>query len=355
MSDRRLIDLDELRELAHAQVRSLAPHIFPNGREECGYWRVGSIAGEPGQSLAINLEGPKRGLWTDFSAPEKTPERAGNMIQLVARVRYGGKIADAVKFLMSYLGLDHLDPERIATVKAQARKAAQDNATEAARRAEHRRRAAMNLYLQGTPIAGTPAERYLIRRGIDLRAAGLAAPGSLKYHPEVWNTEAKRKLPCLLAAVVDLEGRHIATHRTWIRHDGAGKAPLAEPKKALGSYAGGFIPLWKGAHKCSMKALPPGTRIHCSEGIEDGLTAALARPSIRAIAAISLSNIGGLRLPDGCPLVILAQRDEPGSPAVAALESGIARQQETGRAVLLAYPPADMDVKDINELATIDD
>jgi ABC-type cobalamin/Fe3+-siderophores transport system ATPase subunit len=50
--------------------------------------------------------------------------------------------------------------------------------------------------------------------------------------------------------VVNLEGRHIATHRTYLQPNGNGKATLLEAKKAIGKYQGGFIPLWKGEHDC---------------------------------------------------------------------------------------------------------
>lgn len=347
---RVLIEPRDLEQMLRGQAETLARHLLPNGVVECGYFQVGSVAGEKGQSLKLNLSGGLRGVWTDFSASKGTNEYSGDMLKLIAVVKFGGRLSDAISWAISWLGLDGLDPARLATEKAIARKAAVKADEDREAQAEKKRRQAFNLYLSGDAIPGTPAERYLIGRGIDLRAHGLPAPGALKYqHDKVWNAEVKRKLPCMVAAVVNLEGRHIATHRTWIKPDGSGKADLLEPKKALGRYQGGFIPLWKGEHKCGMADLPAGTPILCSEGIEDGLTAAIARPHLRIIAAISLSNIGGLVLPPDCPLIILAQRDPPGSKAADSLEAAIARQQEKGREVRLAFPPDG--VKDINDLA----
>ena len=347
---RVLIEPRDLEQMLRGQAETLARHLLPNGVVECGYFQVGSVAGEKGQSLKLNLDGGLRGVWTDFSASKGTNEYSGDMLKLIAVTKFGGRLSDAITWAISWLGLDGLDPARLATEKATARKAAKQADEDQAAAAEKRRRQALNLYLSGDAIPGTPAERYLIGRGIDLRAQGLPAPGCLKYqHDKVWNAEVREKLPCMVAAVVNIEGRHIATHRTWIKADGSGKADLLEPKKALGKYQGGFIPLWKGEHKVSMGDLPAGTPILCSEGIEDGLTAAIARPKLRVIAAISLSNIGGLILPPDCPLIILAQRDPPGSKAADSLEAAIARQQERGREVRLAFPPDG--VKDINDLA----
>jgi hypothetical protein len=348
-----VVSIDELRDMLAERVHSLARMLLPNGRKEHGFWRTGNVADDPGQSLAVNLDGPRRGLWTDFSAPKGAADHAGNMLQLVALVKFSGDVGKACQWARSWLGIDDLDPARLATERARVAAAVRERDAQAEEDAERRRRAALQLYLSGRPIAQSPVEAYLKGRGIDLRALG-HAPNCLAWHPEVWNVEARRKLPCMLAAVVDLDGRHVATHRTWIAPDGAGgwrKADLEQPKKALGAFGGGFIPLWKGSCRRSMAQLTPGTRVHVSEGIEDGLTIACARPELRIIAAISLGNIGAIRLPEQAgPLVIIGQRDAPGSKAIDALESAIARQQETGREVLLALPP--IGVKDVNELLT---
>jgi hypothetical protein len=344
---RNVIDIDELKELANGQVRAIVMHLLPNGRENCGYWECGSIEGEKGQSLKINLNGALRGMWTDFSAPKGTKERAGNILQLIAAVRFGHDIGKACQWARSWLGLDHLDPSRLATEKAKARRQAKRNLEDAAAKAEKNRRRALQLYLSAERLPGTLAETYLISRGIDLRAAELAAPGSLKFQAACYCAETQSKLPAMVAAVVNLEGRHIATHRTYLAADGKGKATLVEAKKALGKYQAGFIPLWKGEHDCPMGELPPGTPIYVSEGIEDGLSVALAKPSLRVIAAISLSNLGALELPQSCPIYILGQRDEK-MRALEAFASAVERLQEKGHEVFLIYPP--QGVKDYNDL-----
>jgi hypothetical protein len=179
----------------------------------------------------------------------------------------------------------------------------------------------------------------------------MAAPGSLKFQAQCYCAETQSKIPAMIAAVVNLEGRHIATHRTFLRADGKGKATVLEAKKAIGKYRGGFIPLWKGEHDCAMGDLPPGTPIYVSEGIEDGLSVALADRSLRVIAAISLSNLGALELPPTCPIYILGQRDEK-MQAIESFSAAVAKLQEKGHQVFLIYPP--QGVKDYNELLTSD-
>jgi hypothetical protein len=343
------LSIDEIKEIANGQCRQIVMHLLPNGRENCGYWETSSIEDikTGNYSLKVNLSGASRGQWTDFGAPKGTKERAGNILQLIAAVKFGHNIVDALKWARSWCGLDNLDPSRLATERAKARKAAKANIEAAAEKAENNRRRALQLYLSAEPLPGTLAENYLISRGIDLRAAGMAAPGSLKFKAECFCAETQSKLPAMVAAVVNLEGRHIATHRTYLRADGKGKASVLEAKKALGKYQSGFIPLWKGDRDCPMGELPPGTPVYVSEGIEDGLSVALARPSLRVIAAISLSNLGALELPPQCPIHILGQRDEK-MRAIEAFASAVAKLQGKGHDVFLIYPP--QGVKDYNEL-----
>lgn len=341
------ISIDELRELANAKVLEICSEILPNGQNNCGYWEVGSIGGERGQSMKVNLRGATQGLWCDFSAPKGTPEYSGTLIDLVAQVKFGGRVGDACSWLRSWLGLDHLDPQRLATEKGKARKAAERAEGDARKKAEQNRRKAHGLYLEAVPYPDTIVETYLIGRGLDFRKAELKAPGVLRFHPQVYCAETGGKLPAMVAAIHNLEGLHLGTHRTWLQPNGKGKATLVEPKKSIGKYQGGFIHLWKGEHRCPVRELPAGVPIYVSEGIEDGLSAALAKPSARVIAGISLSNIGSLILPTANPIHILGQRDEK-DQAVAAFERAVARLQERGHKVFLIYPPKG--VKDYNDL-----
>lgn len=340
------IGIDELKELANAQVLAIVRELLPNGREDCGHWSVGSIEGDPGDSLKVNLRGATVGLWTDFAAPVGAPDRAGNILQLIAAVRFGHNFGDACSWARSFLGLDHLDPARLAAEKARASRAATRSAEQAQEKAERNRRKAHELYLNALPIGGTPVETYLISRALDFRAAELELPTALRFRQNVYCAEVRGELPAMVAPIVGLDGRHRGTHRTWLNADGTGKALLLEAKKSLGRFQGGFIPLWKGEHQCSMGKLPPGTPIYVSEGIEDALSAVLAKPSIRCIAAVSLSNIGSLELPEHCPIHLLAQRDEK-QQAIDAFEASVGRLQDRGHQVFLIWPPAG--AKDYNE------
>ena len=152
----------------------------------------------------------------------------------------------------------------------------------------------------------------------------------------------------MVACCLLLSGEHVATHRTWLTPDGSGKAGADQlgldgrgkpnkAKKVLGLYEGAHIPIWKGAHRQTLRDIPAGTDVYASEGIEDGVTAACADPAKRVVCFIALSNLMHLQLPPQMgKLIVLAQNDPPGSSAAKALARGIAAQRAAGRTVLIA-------------------
>lgn len=362
-----LISIGELARMLDQHAASLAPELLPNGRREGVFWRTSNVSDVPtgSYSLAVNLSGPRIGMWTDFGAAKGAADRSGDMLTLVAVTRFGGNRGDACKFARRYLGIDSgEDPWTIATRKAEVTRIQKNADEEAKRKAEHMRRLALAMYLdpRAVPIEDTPAELYLAGRGIDLslleRDGQARSPRSLKFHPAVLNKEMGRDLPCLIAAVVDMDGNHIATHRTWIEPAPGGlwrKAQLENAKMCLGSFHHGFIPLWKGSSDKPLPRMPIEMPIAMSEGIEDGLTVACAVPELRVIAAVTLGNMAAIDLPrapegeSAGALTIIGQRDKPGSQADRALHSAIRHHQKAGREVRLALPPEG--VKDANDLA----
>lgn len=358
----RLAEVQVISARLRDHARQIAMDLLPNGHEEAGkYWRVGSIAGEPGQSLCIDISGPSRGRFFDFNPGHGDPEQ-GDMLDLVRLVRFGGRMADAMAWARSWLGLDGLDPNRLASEQANVQRRARAAEAEARKKAERMVRHARALFMPQAgcvPIVDTPAEYYLAARGIDLACLEVDGqrytPRAIAFHPAVLCTELgkDRHLPAMIARIINQAGEHIGTHRTWLVQDSAGnwgKAPLANPKKVLGDFAGGYIPLWKGACRKTLQAIDDGVDVLLSEGIEDGLSAACARPDKRVIAGVSLSNFGNLPIPPrpNGRLVILKQNDPDGSPAAHALDRAIAKQQERGVTVAIAEPP--QGYKDMNDM-----
>ena len=179
-----------------------------------------------------------------------------------------------------------------------------DPATLAQRDAEKRQEAAKRaaqaraIWQEAVPIRGTIAETYLRGRGITC-----ALPDTLRFHREAWHGPTARRLPALVARVDG--GAGFAVHRTWLRADGTGKAPVDPPKAMLGACAGGAVRL-----ACGQDALA------VAEGIETALSL-LCGPltgSVAVWAALSTSGMACLRLA-AAPgkLIVATDRDDRGA------------------------------------------
>lgn len=346
------ISVREIELQARLRAEQIGRDCLPGAIKDGNYLKAGSIGGERGGSLVLNLTGSNRGMWRDWSANQQ-----GDMIGLVELTKFGGNRGEAVQYLKSVLGLDDLDPGRLQQVRAEAAQADARLEADAAREAEAKKRGARALWLNApTELGGTPPARYLEARGIDAGVLG-DWPGALRYHAEVWNRDAGVKLPAMVSQMILPTGEHVATHRTWlgrdpltrdwVKADAAGlSVPRGAAKKVLGKSRGAFVPLRKGASRQAMGRMRRPETMYVTEGIEDGLTVAMCKPEARVIAAYSLGNLGAIEFPPAIETIVLvADRDE-GDAERAALERAISRQQARGHRVQLVLPPPGF--KDVN-------
>lgn len=358
------LDVATIARRLNARAADLAPWLLPNGRRSAcrRYWETNSLADSPsaggGRSLKVELGGRHQGLWRDHANGEH-----GDMIDLATHRRFGGDKGAAVQWAKSELGLDTLDPARVAQVAFQERERAEADDEAARREAEAKVRGARSLWLSGVGIADTPAARYLEGRGIDpARLPDGKWPGSLRFHEEVWNADAGAKLPAMLATMVAPGGAQMATHRTWLGRERTGRlcrerwvkadaadlgVPRGNAKKVIGKSGGAFVPIAKGASGVSLGQLRAAETVYVTEGIEDALCVAMVRPAFRVIAAYSLGNLGAIVFPRLIERVVLVADRDGKAQAVDALERAIARQQARGVHVQLVMPP--VGVKDVND------
>jgi putative DNA primase/helicase len=203
-----------------------------------------------------------------------------------------------------------------------------ESAAERRRREEETRRYLLSVWRGSLPICGTPGEHYLRNRGI----TG-ALPPSLRYHPGLKHTDTGLVLPCMVAAVQAPDRSISGLHRTFLRSDGADKAPVSRPKKMLGKVAGGAVRL----------AAAEG-ELAIGEGIETCLSFQRAS-GIATWAALSTSGMTAIVLPAllAATVYLLVDLDPAGEQAAHAAAERLARE---GRAVKLARPVAGKDFND---------
>lgn len=75
-------DKDEVRNRLLDQLEAVLMYLFPRGKRQGTRFVVGNVQGDAGDSLVIELEGPKRGVWIDFATGE-----SGDVLALWAAVR----------------------------------------------------------------------------------------------------------------------------------------------------------------------------------------------------------------------------------------------------------------------------
>lgn len=337
-----LTDIRDLVRMLAARAPELARELLPAGRRDGDEWRVGSLAGEPGRSLAVRLSGARAGVWCDFASGE-----AGDALDLVAAVQFGGDKRQAVAWARRWLGLeataDPADAERRRRLTERALARSAEPEDDAVRRQRHG--AAMRMWLSAAPrIAGTPVDAYLRGRAIDLGRLG-RQPRALRFHPALHCLDAGGcRLPAMVALIVDGQGVPIGVHRTWLDQDPRDgcwrKAPVEHAKKIYGQMRGGMIRLWRGASGRPLAEAPDGDTVAIAEGIEDALTVALECPEWRVLAAVSAHNLPNLVLPRSiAEVVLVGQRDGENPGVRRAREAALDRWLREGRAVREALPP----------------
>lgn len=357
---RVVVEVSEIARMLGGSIHQLAAELLPAGVRDGQEWRVGSVAGEAGRSMAVRLTGPKAGTWCDFGGPES---HRGDALDLVAQVHFAGNKTQAIRWARVWLGLDKLDIGDFETRRAEVKRREKT----AERDEEGRRLSAMRLFLDApASVAGTPVAAYLAGRGLDLAQLG-RQPGALRYHAQtpcgpLSQPGSLARVPAMVAAVSNAAGDHIATHRTFLEPDGRGgwrkHSGIPKAKLVLGKYAGGTIRLWRGKSNKPLADAPDGDTVAICEGIEDGLTVAISCPDWRVLAAVSISNFANIELPPQVlDLVLIADRDGENSQALAARDAALHRWRIEGRRVRVALPPEGF--KDFNdwwraELRTVD-
>lgn len=187
---------------------------------------------------------------------------------------------------------------------------------------------ARRIWDTAQPVAGTLVERYLSARAItERRLVDVRFARTLAHR-------SGQAAPAMIAAIRDASQRLIGVHRTWLRMDGGGKAPLEPAKAMLGRAMGGSVLLREG----------DGSLV-VAEGVETALSLACAAPEARIFAALSAANLPALPLPSRPgEMIIGADGDPPGRTAALTLAD---RAATLGWRVRILQAPDGLDWSDV--------
>jgi Toprim domain len=287
------ISASELARRLARQAQAVCRHYLRAGHKEGRYWLVGDARGTPGRSLYVRLSGPEfgkgaAGKWTDAATNEH-----GDLLDLIGLNCGLTSVRSAMDEARAFLSLPV--PPVPSPPHLQSSPSPRES-SESARR----------LFAMSKPIAGTVADVYLRRRGIDPMIADVSA---LRFHPRCYYRDGDRAptrtFPALIAAVTDGEGRITGVHRTWLDPEHAGeKAPVGSPRRAMGDLLGSGVRF----------GVPPQDAlpvVAAGEGLETMMSLRIAMPVLPMIAGLSANHLAAILLPSSLRRLYIAVDADP--------------------------------------------
>lgn len=185
-----------------------------------------------------------------------------------------------------------------------------------------------NILASCQAISGTPAERYLRNRGI----SATTLPASIRFRPR-----AHGRYDALVALATDIAGRVHALQQIYLTDDGR-KAPLKIQKRTNKAHDG-----WSDVAAVRFPGTAP---LILAEGVETALSIWQATGQ-ETWACLGISNIARAPVPDGVPVIVARDGDQPGSKADQHLRRAVAILRDQGRQVVVAEPPIGQDFNDV--------
>jgi hypothetical protein len=177
------VSFDEIVASLQARTRDVAEAYAPGGHVDGGrYWALcpWRTDGRIG-SFQVGLTGAYAGRWMDFASGEH-----GDMLDLIQQ-SLGTDRRGALDEARRFLGIAEETPQQRAVRQRAAVRATEARRREEAEReakAERTRKAAHRLWLECSPIEGTPAAAYLDARGIGPAQLG-RAPNAIRFAPSL--------------------------------------------------------------------------------------------------------------------------------------------------------------------------
>lgn len=367
-------------------VLGFCQDFLPNGKRDGRHWRIGDVHGNPGQSMVVDITGPRAGTFKDFSADE-----GGDLLELL-RLNQSTDIKGAIAIAKQWLGISEKTgrPGKRRHVKARTQQRARHHSDSESR--QRKRVYARELWQSSKPAQHTLVEAYLRGRGITL-----AVPPSIRLAPLLKHRPSEAERPCMIAGIWSRthlgDYELVSVHRTWLAPAGFEDGPFgqggawipatvlktfgpeatvrkydhAQAKMVAAPYQAGFIPLTK---KTNAEDIC-GPVLALTEGIETGLSVAQAMPGWSVWSAVSVGNFKQVRIPKCVRRLVLCadgdskpkknadgsvMLDDSGAPVVPAdlvlqeaarVHANAAADLSRDLKVEIARPPAGMDFNDL--------
>ncbi|NNU69544.1 DNA primase [Rhizobium sp. WYCCWR 11152] len=279
-----MLSASDLANRLARDAEAVCRHYLSAGRRAGNYWIVGDVANTKGRSLYVHLSGSRAGHWTDAATGQY-----GDLLDLVRETCGLVDFRDVADEARHFLSLPRPEP-------ASSRRGEASDQPPVDRPAAER---ATRLFRMTQPLAGTLGDSYLGQRAI-LRASLHPALG---FHPSCYYrdfvTGRTTSYPALVAAVTDRFGQITGVHRTWLDPNGAGKAKVEDPRRALGGLLGNAVRFGFPLHEL-VPVMVAG------EGLESILSLSDVMPAMPMVAALTANHLAAFLPPAGCLRLYIA-------------------------------------------------
>lgn len=340
-------DLAEIKRLLQDRIESLCRALLPDGRREGRLW----VSADPVERDDAKLPALKVALDRDTGAWKnwRAPDAKGDVVALVAYVNRTDT-RGALAWARDWLGLRSLSREERAAMRFAAEAAAKKREAKADKDRTDRLAGADRLFCQGEKhgdlkLAEGHARAYFSARGIPLDLVPNFGRINFRYSRETeWWRGARyeslgggrrRKLapgpgfPAIHASMRSRLGIVTACHCTFLDHRPGAKAPVDPAKLIFGEAKGSVIELAYGPAGRPFWQCEDPYPLIAAEGIETGLSLAIAVPEARVWAVGSISGFLEAPCDLDCVSAVFAALDNATNPtsrrqneaALAALES----------------------------------
>jgi phage/plasmid primase-like uncharacterized protein len=227
-------------------------------------WRYGSKG-----SLAINMDGDKKGLWHNFETGE-----SGNLFSLIKK-ETGLPFKEALKCIADMSGTI---TKKIASYTSETHKKTSSKTN--SKTSDY----AMTLAKESVSIKGTIAEKYLK----DTRKIKNLDVEDVKYHPSVFTGkgETPKQLPAMICIGRDKNGKIKCVQATYLDPKTFDKANISVKKRTYSSPSEAAVLLKKSDDKDRTS--------YIAEGVETGLSIKDAITKGDVLATLGKSNFTSL-------------------------------------------------------------
>lgn len=178
-------------------------------------------------------------------------------------------------------------------------------------------------YCKNIKFEGSFADIYLTSRGL---ANAKIRENNIRFHPKVMNKELGKTCPAVLFKVsVGPFSELVAIHRIYLTENGLDKAPVENPKMAIGAIKGAAI--WFGN---------PCERLGIAEGPENALTMRELGEKFVA-SSVYATNMANIIIPENVSEVIIYP--DPDAAGEINMQKAAEAYRKQGKKVGIRFPP----------------